>query len=464
MISNKLALLLLLLIFMPALSTVLYAQELDQGTSKLKITTNYDSFYVLVGDSLKNARLEKKSEFFDIESGLKRILVIPQYSDPYYFEENFQKDSVYVLGVTFYSVLRKESKIYSQIQYDDLSLLTISNLAQYRSHASSGLSKYTIDDYDRKAKLSVDYKESYLKVLSNVDSLFVSTSVYSNQVQKIASGDSILVKPSTRAIYLSHRKSIQKEFKTQFSDSSTTTISHDFKLNSPTAVSLSDNIATKPAYNANLIVVSDHDSDIIVNEVYRGTGAIKINQETGPVDVTIVNKNTGKHFFTSQVLNTDFEKAVVVNTYTKPNVFTTRFFTLFPGASQMYKRQKLKGYALSSAFLLSGAFAIVKHNVYKSELSEFNSLQERYEHTTNPSYAIEIGDKVEKQHKIVTNRDNERRALFTLAGLIYAFNLYDGLFTKPKGGFQKNTDIDFYLNNEQLTDRTISTLTLRYDF
>lgn len=464
MISNKSILLLFLLILSFSFTSALKAQSTDVDDARAKVITNYDNFFILVGDSLKNAQAVESSEFFDIKPGEQKVWVIPQFSAPHYFQEEFQPDSIYVLDVSFRSFLREQSSIYSQLLNKNYSSPTLSQRNSPTQLITSSLSMYTKEDYEKQENTRIDYKESYLKVISNVDSLYLSTSSNYNQTKKIASGDSILVTRGFKSVYLAHEQSTEKIYRRQFSDSSTTVINVNFDLKPPTVISLSDNLATKPAYNANLIVVSDHDSKILVNDLFIGTGAIKMNQETGPVDVTIINDYTGEHTYYSQILNTNYEKAVVLNTYTKPKKSTSRFLVLFPGGSQIYKNQKVKGYALSGSFLVSGVLSFLSNQSYQSELKDFRSLRNKYNLTTNATLALEYGNKLDEQQKILADKDNTRITLFAITGLLYAFNLYDGLFTQPKGGYRNNTKLDLFLNNEVIDNRSYSTLSLRYDF
>lgn len=442
----------------------LKAQSYDLGTTKATITTNYKQFYVIVGDSIKHAQLLNNRDMFEFEAGVKTIWVIPKYSAPYSFNNDFEKDSIYVLDVAFRNTLDQPSQTYNNIRNNLVASPTITTISTNSTMVTSSISKFTKWDYEKHINPIIKNRESYLKIISNVDSIYVNTSLNNSTLKHIASGDSIAVQPGLKSIYVSHPKSVQRLYRKHFIDSTTTTIQHTFNLNPPTATSLTDNIATKPHYNSNLIIVSDHDSKIIVNGLFIGTGAVKLSQETGPVNISIINDYMGEFQIRSQVLNTKNEYAVVEQLYTKPKRSTANFLSLFPGGSQLYKQQKVKGYAISGGFLLSGILSFVSHQNYKSELDEFNALQKKYNLTTNAQLVLEYGDALEKQQKVVADLDNKRIAFFSLTSLIYAYNLYDGLFTSPKSGFRKNTNIDFFLNNEVIDNQNYSTISLRYDF
>lgn len=449
-----------------SLSPILNAQSQIKETSKVVINTNYESFYVVVGDSIKNSVLKNSGELFDIESGERKIWVIPEYSNPYSVRESFLKDSLYVMNFAFRSILRTKSEIFSLIKKQDSTLKIAYSEPKNSNQVSYSFQVFTTLDYDRYEQQKPNYNNTYLKVISNVDSLYVNTNNNNNVKDTfyIASGDSILLPPGLRNITLSHQNSIEKKFQQYFQHSSTTTIKYDFKLVEQTVDILSDNIATKPRYKSNFIVVSDEDSDIIVNERHYSKGVISLDLKTGPVNVSIKNPYSGVSIFKGTVSNTLNEKAVVIDAYTKPRISTSRFFSVFPGGSQIYKQQKLKGYTILSSFLLSGYLALQKNKQYDEELKTFRTIYFEYNRAFDEQTAIELGNQLEQQHQVVKEKDNQRITLFAIMGAIYAFNLYDAIFTKPNGGYRTKTDIDFYLDNKVVDNNRYTTLSLRYDF
>lgn len=454
------------IIFFLSLSPILNAQSQIKETSKVVINTNYESFYVVVGDSIKNSVLKNSGEFFDIESGERKIWVIPEYSNPYSVRESFLKDSLYVMNFAFRSILRTKSEIFSLIKKQDSTFKIAYSEPKNSNQVSYSFQVFTTLDYDRYQQQKPNYNYTYLKVISNVDSLYVNTNNNNNVKDTfyIASGDSILLPPGLRNITLSHQNSIERKIQQYVQHSSTTTIKYDFKLVEQTVDVLSDNIATKPRYNSNFIVVSDEDSDIIVNERHYSKGVISLDLKTGPVNVFIKNPYSGVSIFKGTVSNTLNEKAVIIDAYTKPRISTSRFFSVFPGGSQIYKQQKLKGYTILSSFLLSGYLTLQKNKQYDEELKTFRTIYFEYNRAFDEQTAIELGNQLEQQHQVVKEKDNQRITLFAIMGAIYAFNLYDAIFTKPNGGYRTKTDIDFYLDNKVVDNNRYTALSLRYDF
>lgn len=441
------------------------AQSKADSVSWLTINSNYDSVYVLINKSFDNAKKRGNAEQFSIPSGKYEIMVIPRYSKPVTISSKFLPDSFYVADIAFYSILREENELYSKAELKDTLLVT--NIIAHESRASATSARVIVRSDQQKQAISTaesDYNSTYLRVTSNTDSLYLRIDDRYNKVKRIANGDSLLIKPGFRKIYVSHQHSKEWSTTKHFRAQSTTVINKEFDLNQATVSSLNNNIATKPYYDSNFLVVSDEDSKIRINGIEVDYGAAKLNLETGPVFIEIENHFTGTSRFYGEVRNLAGDKAVVVNAYTKPIYGVSAFLSILPGTSQLYKQQKSKAALLSGSFALFGALSISRNNVYKAELDEFNTLLELYNRTTNEEEAFVLGNQLERQQSITKKRDNQRLVLFGITGAIYAFNIYDALSSKPSGGYRKNTDLDFYLGSELIDNRNYSTLTLKYDF
>lgn len=470
MISKKLLCFSLPFFFFVLASHTVSGQSKNEGTAKIKINSNYENFYVLVGDSIKNAFLSNSGDFFDVQTRFtstpssRKLWVVPEFSNPFSIEEEFYSDSIHVLNISFQSILQKQSEIYLKLLGGDPSFKTLQNYRVPNSSLTYNFKMFSEEKYQAESNSTDLFSSTYVKVKTNADSLFIKTSSIDGRAKKIANGDSILVKPGYRSITISHQNSEEATIRRTFRKSATTTITHLFDFSETSIEQLSDNIATAPTYDANLIIVSDDDSEIYVNGRSIGMGAVKLNLRTGPANIRTANKKTGISYFSTKVSNVDDEKAIILNAYTKPSLRASRYFSVIPGASQMYKEQKLKGYSISFGFLISSYLTLQNHNNYKSELAIFEKLERRYNDETDEQRAFELGNQLDRQQQIVKESDNKRIAFFALTGAIYAFNVLDAFFNKPESGYRKKTDIDFYLNNEMVDNNRYTTLSLRYDF
>lgn len=449
-------------------SASIKAQSEPEQSAKLKVISNYDSFYVIVDESIQNTNRRFSDTFFDIQSGQHVIWVVTEFSEPFKIVREFTADSIHILEVSFLEILDEQSELYTKIYNEDSTLNKGLTLQPTRANLASRFEMMSDSMYTARQSDDTDYQSSYLKISTNVDSVYVTILENgienTNHIKKIGNKDSMLVEPGFRQFTLSHEKSAESSFERLFSDSTTTVVNHSFLLQTPTLKSLSDNIATEPYYNSNLIIVSDEDSEIMVNGEYQGIGVIKMNMRTGPVDIVISNKFNNNARFSTSVLNTSSEKAIVFDAYAKPEKNKAMLYGFVPGLSQIYKRQKIKGYILSSSFVLASYFSLKLNSSYNNELDIYNSLEKKYNTTTNEITALTLGNQMEEQYEVVKKNNDQRTALFALTGAIYAYNIFDTLFNTPKGGYRTKTDINLYLSNKVINNENYSTLSLRYEF
>lgn len=430
--------------------------------SYLNISSNFDSLYVLL---VRDSILIKagKNDLLNVESGEQQVILVPKYAPAISIKNTFEPDSFYVINVQFGLILDEINPTYKRIESGDVHIENITP-----SDIGIGflnINAYSEEQFYNRDKLKeIDYKNTYLKVITNTDSLYVRSTDHQNSVLRIASGDSILYQPGNRMISISHPYA--EEFKTRevIEEGNTTVIEHRFRLREPSIETLSENLATKPHYGSNLIIVSDDDSEININGEYLGLGAVKLNYRTGPVDVIINNSKTGKQEFFGKVTNLPFEGAVVIDAYTKPVKLYAQIYGTFPGLSQWYKRQKLKSAFISGGFLVLGGITLQKNSHYNQELSEFNRIQKLYNRANTEEKALELGDQLETQQSVTKNIDNQRRLFLGLTSLLYVFNLYDALFDVPKSGFREKTNIEFYFQQNSVSDNPYTSMTFRYAF
>ncbi len=432
------------------------------NSSYLNISSNFDSLYVLLEQDSSFIKVSK-DDLLKVEPKEQQVIIIPKYAPTISVNNAFEADSFYVVNVQFGLILDEINPTYNRIETGDVNIENIK--PGEIGIGFFNVTAYNEEQYYNRDKIEeIDYKNTYLKVVTNTDSLYVRSTDYENSIRRIASGDSILYKPGNRMISISHP--FAEEFKTRevIEEGKTTVIEHRFRLREPSTVTLSDNLATRPHYGSNLIIVSDDDSEININGEYLGLGAVKLNYRTGPVDVLINNPSTGKQSYSGNITNLPAEKAIVINAYTKPVKSLSQVLGILPGLSQWYKRQRLKSALISGGFLALGGITMERNAQYNREISEFNRIKRLYNRADTEERALEFGMQLENQHSITKRVDNQRIVFLGLTSIVYMYNLYDALFNEPKSGFRKKTDIGFYFQQNSISDQPFTSMTLKYAF
>jgi hypothetical protein len=430
--------------------------------SYLNISSNFDSLYVLIAQDSTLIKADK-NDLLNVESGEQQVILVPKYAPTISINNTFEPDSFYVVNVQFGLILDEINPTYNRIESGDVNIKNIKS-----GEIGIGffnVTAYNEEQYYNRDKIEdIDYKNTYLKVVTNTDSLYVRSTDHENSILHIASGDSILYQPGNRMISISHPFAEELRTRKILEEGKTTVLEHSFKLMEPSTVTLSDNLATKPYYGSNLIIVSDDDSEININGEYLGLGAVKLNYRTGPVDVMINNPSTGEQSYSGKITNLPAEKAIVINAYTKPVKSYSQIYGAMPGLSQWYKRQKLKSALISGGFLALGGITLQRNSQYNQELTEFNRIQNLYNRATTEDQALDLGDQLEAQQSVTKRIDNQRRVFLGLTSLLYVFNLYDALFDEPDSGFRDKTDFEFYFQQNSISDHPFTSMTIKYAF
>lgn len=305
-------------------------------------------------------------------------------------------------------------------------------------------------------------RTGHIKFKINTDSAYVVIGNDYFTAQKVASGDTIKLNRGVRLLKLFTPYAKSGSLYTMVYADSVVTLNHIFKKGNLTPEDLSDNIAARYHYDANVMVLTDDDSDIYYKGSYLGTGFAAFNapEEIGQIEVKNPDFGTSKRTIAVKERQINY-----VEEYNRPLKSFSKVYSFLPGASQLYKRQYEKSAALGLSNVALITFAALKNAAYKDELDLFNKYNEDYQNASTEQDALRLGDIAEEQQDVVSKLDNQRRFLFLSALVLYAYNIYDGFTSKPAGGYlRKDKDLEFYLSQEQISGTLNPTGTLRYNF
>lgn len=440
--------------------------SLAQSKGKFKIVTNFEWVYVAVDYNPESLQKVNREEILDLEAGNHRVTIIPRYAPSYEVSLNVKPDSIEVAKIYFRYILDNINASYEKAM---AGVLTRSELHKSGFNTlvagSVSFKTFPMGEYEeRKNQRAKQAGRTYLKLISNTDSLAIRFWNKPSKTYVFASGDSVALEPGYHKVTLAHPFAGEWTTEIKVQKNATTKLQHSFNLMQPSISTLSHNIATQAFYHANLVIVSDADSKIIIGNQVVGRGLATYRAETGPVEVKVMNPYTGMHTYTTKITNIPGDKAKVIEAYSKPMRSTSRFSALFPGASQFYKRQRWKGAVLSSSILLMTGLSIYQNARYRKQLTAFRETKSFYLDATSEQQALELGNQMEVQHAGLVVRDRRRKTLLVITAALYAYNLFDGLLNKPKSGYREKTDIRLKLNSRYFQGRNYSTLSFSYDF
>lgn len=213
-------------------------------------------------------------------------------------------------------------------------------------------------------------------------------------------------------------------------------------------------------WNANLIIESDRETSVKINGEHLNYGFVRENLPSGTyrVEFEFIDGKSYSRFITVQKHRLSY-----LNHYFLPVENNAKAYSLFPGASQIYKKEYLKGVTALTLTGLAIGLGASNRSTFNTKKSEFYSLQERYRNTTDESLALEFGNRLESMKKDVNRYQTRSNVFFLVAGVVYALNIYDA-FQKPKNGYRRTDSTNPFRNLEvNVSDQYLS-FSLTMDF
>jgi hypothetical protein len=195
-------------------------------------------------------------------------------------------------------------------------------------------------------------------------------------------------------------------------------------------------------WGGNTVVLTDHDSRLYAGDDYMGTG-LAILSATETYRITAVGpggKTLSRSFKPSK---RDF---AVGTLFHRPGAKESRTYALIPGASQIYKRQYLKGAVFITGFAVASTFTYDYNHQKNARFREYENTLASFVEEPDPLRALELKERAEALHTEYRNLSRKRNYMLAGTIAIYALNVIDG-FIPPKIGFRDDRlIIDPYLD------------------
>lgn len=287
----------------------------------------------------------------------------------------------------------------------------------------------------------------------NVDSALIIINNQFDEARFIKNESSIKVKTGIVSVKLSVLHDYLFEQVLTVQKDTVITVSHEFEKLTLTKDVLNGNYAARRHFDANLLIISDEESEISLNDNVIGKEYVFLDSPVGDNIVSVKSPKEGTSLFffnTRKFTNSDYSLRVIQN-YIKPDKDLSRMLAFLPGFSQAYKYENVKASVIRVS-MISSALALSSLEVkYRIDKKKFDSDLKEYRETLNTSLATTLGNDLDDQSSSL-----DRLALFrniSLATLIsvYTYNVLDGIFHKPKVGYLEKKPIQFYLSSGQLS-------------
>lgn len=297
----------------------------------------------------------------------------------------------------------------------------------------------------------------------NVDEALLIHNNQFDEARIIKNGETISVKTGRTSIKLSIVQDYLFEEQFVLKKDSFVVISHEFELNPITKEVLQNNYAARYYLNANVLLITDNESEILLEDKKIGSSYSFHDAEIGnqAFKARLLNKN-GNVIQTKKTtfLNSNHTFKIVEN-YIKPIKQRSKFLSVFPGSSQHYKHHDIKSIIIRTGMALTIASTSTYELLYRKNNREYERVLAQYQESTNMNEATTLGNELGQLNSKL--QDNARmRNLSLLATIsIYGYNILDGLFSKPKYGYREVKPIQFYLDRNESNNLT-GTLSINF--
>ena len=301
------------------------------------------------------------------------------------------------------------------------------------------------------SKLFAQERESnaYLIFDLNVDSAYVQFGLNNPSVIKVASNDTIHVKNGFYHLTLSYPTSEDYYTTQNVLRGSANTITHDFDLSEDIIDFSEPNIAIKELIRGNLVIVSDLDTDIYLDNYHLGSGISITNLTSNQSRIIFQNR----HFYHSKTIEYENKLRVVeyyFSEYDKSNLIQF----VIPGLYQLKENQKLKATVIMGGVLSSITLSLVYLNKYKKDKNDYNSIRRAYLSAVTEREALFFGEQMYNAAQTVTDQNRRRNIAFlSLVGFIIFDSLDKTIFVKKKK--KKWEKVDFSLSMEPYFEKYI---------
>ena len=183
----------------------------------------------------------------------------------------------------------------------------------------------------------------------------------------------------------------------------------------------------------NLTLTTDPGSTIIIDDSTYGKHFIRTDVGPGYHTIlvkhpTAIDRKKRIHIEPSGQLNLHF--------YDRPSKTVSHLLSILPGASQLYKNQKLKGVLLMAG--TAGVFAFSAGTVlrYNQTRSDYNNIHKLYEAGTNEVMVKQYGLEAQHENKLMRSAAKMRNIAFSSALGLYIINIIDAYLSVPRSGYR----------------------------
>lgn len=188
-------------------------------------------------------------------------------------------------------------------------------------------------------------------------------------------------------------------------------------------------------WNANLVIETDRETSVWIDNELIGNGFIKQTLPAGTYRVSF--RRTHREKRKSIFVTVRKHRLSYIKYFFLPSATVAKDYAFWPGASQLYKHQYLKGSALMLTTALAAVLGVSSNSKFLSRKQEYYRVRKNYLVTSDEHLALEYGNRLDELNNS-TKKYQRRRNLFLITtGVLYVLNIYDA-FQRPRSGYRRS--------------------------
>ena len=121
--------------------------------------------------------------------------------------------------------------------------------------------------------------------------------------------------------------------------------------------------------------------------------------------------------------------------WNKPRKYTAKLLSIFPGFSQYYKNEKIKGSLFLGVTTAALGLAYNYHQSFEKKNKRYLDTLNKYRQANTEADALKLGDEAQAKYDEAKNEAENRDLFLYVASVIYIVNLIDGL-NEPSSGYR----------------------------
>lgn len=289
----------------------------------------------------------------------------------------------------------------------------------------------------------VEEKVGYVFFQTDVDSFYVAVDEDFDHAPYISSQDSLTLSPGRHTIRIIKKYYMDNFFNVNVKPNLRGAIVFEMRPFDKPEDQKKRSSYPRLHWGALAVVKTDPEADLYMDGTFVGKGVGMIDS-TGTFDIQ-------SRFPSGKVLSKtiDTQKQLtpfhVYELFHRPDRKTSLLLSLLPGATQIYQREKIKGYGLLASTLIGSGLAVKFHIDFANTYRTFKRTRTRYTSSSEPSQALELGDLAERQLRQANKVADKRNILLYATTAVYLYNIIDA-WIKPNVGYRKTVRIDPYID------------------